>query len=269
MCVCVCVCVCTRQLFHTYKSTHITSTTCHQLSSAGNWVKIFTIVLYISSNTAPTETVVRAMSDIVRSGKATAWGTSEWSAQQFTEAVWFANANGLEPPMMEQPQYNMFHRERFETEYAPLYKQPYNLGTTIWSPLASGLLTGKYNKSVPKGSRIDNAAHLGYGWLWDKLKDWRESGKIDKVKQLTEYADKELDCSVTQLALAWCVKNNNVSTVLLGATKPYQLKENLGAIPVARRMTQKHMDDIEKILQTKPSPYTGYGGSGRRSIDSI
>jgi aryl-alcohol dehydrogenase-like predicted oxidoreductase len=98
----------------------------------------------------PTEQVVRNMTELVRSGQAHAWGTSEWSAQQITEAVWMARAYGLEPPCVEQPQYNMFHRERFETEYAPLYQHPYNIGTTIWSPLASGLLTGKYNDSVPE-----------------------------------------------------------------------------------------------------------------------
>ena len=126
----------------------------------------------------PTETVVRAMTDAVRSGKASAWGTSEWSAQQITEAIWIARcygkggvlllktsmgvcdgvvcvwAVGLEPPQFEQPQYHMFHRDRFEVEYHPLYQQPYNIGTTIWSPLASGLLTGKYNDSIPDGSRL-------------------------------------------------------------------------------------------------------------------
>lgn len=110
----------------------------------------------------PTETVVRGMTDLVRSGKATAWGTSEWSAQQITEAVWIAKTQGLEPPQFEQPQYHMMHRERFESEYYPLYQAPYNMGTTIWSPLASGLLTGKYNNEIPKGSRL---AQKGYEWL--------------------------------------------------------------------------------------------------------
>jgi aryl-alcohol dehydrogenase-like predicted oxidoreductase len=151
----------------------------------------------------PTETVVRAMSDIVRSGKATAWGTSEWSAQQITEAVWFANSIGAEPPMFEQPQYNLFHRDRVEQEYAPMYKAPYNMGTTIWSPLASGLLTGKYNDSIPEDSRVASGI---YGFLNTMLDTWRADGKIDKVRELTKYAKKELDCSMATLALAWCLK---------------------------------------------------------------
>ena len=175
----------------------------------------------------PTETVVRAMTDVVRSGMATAWGTSEWSAQQITEAVWIARTMGLEPPQFEQPQYNLFHRERVEREYHPLFQDPYSLGTTIWSPLMSGVLTGKYNDGIPDGSRM------------------------------------------TQLALAWCARNPNVSTVLLGATKPEQLTENLGAIAVARRLTPQHMDAIEAIAESKPDAYGGYGGAGMRDINTL
>lgn len=200
----------------------------------------------------PTETVVRAMTDIVRSGKATAWGTSEWSAAQIVEAVWIARTYGLEPPSFEQPQYNMFCRERVEKEYAPLYEPPYNIGTTIWSPLAFGLLTGKYNETVPEGSR---AASPVYGWLLTRLKEWKAEGKIDKVKLLSEYAEKRFNCTVGQLAIAWCAKNSRVSTVLLGATKPDQLKENLDAIRIAEQLTEKDMEDIENILNNKPLPY--------------
>lgn len=182
----------------------------------------------------PTETVVRAMTEMVRSGKAMSWGTSEWSAQQITEAFYLAKLHNLEPPQYEQPEYHMFARERVEREYAPLYQQPYNYGTTIWSPLASGLLTGKYNTTIPAGSRLNSA---GYEWLVPRLKAWRESGKIETVKSLTTYAEKTFKCSVSQLALAWCVKNPNVTTVLLGATKPEQLAENLAAIRVAAAMT--------------------------------
>jgi voltage-dependent potassium channel beta subunit len=214
----------------------------------------------------PTETVVRGMTDLIRSGKATAWGTSEWSAQQITEAVWIAKAYGLEPPQFEQPQYHMFHRERFEQEYHPLYKAPYNLGTTIWSPLASGLLTGKYNDKIPDGSRLTTQ---GYGWLADKLKEWQADGKIDKVRTLTNYATTEFQCSVAQLSLAWCIKNPNVSTVLLGATKSLQLEENFGALRVARLLTDKHMGEIEAILDSKPAKYQGYGGAGMRPLDTI
>lgn len=198
----------------------------------------------------PTATVVRAMTDAVRSGKATAWGTSEWSAQQITEAYWIAKTEGLEPPQMEQPQYHLFCRDRFEKEYERIYKEPYRIGTTIWSPLASGLLTGKYNDEVPKGSRLDTP---GYGWLAKRLEQWRSEGKIDKVRALTKFAKDELDCSVAQLALAWCLKNENVTTVLLGATKPQQLKENLVAISVARKMTAVHLDKIDEIVGNKPA----------------
>lgn len=214
----------------------------------------------------PTETIVRAMTEAIRSGKAMAWGTSEWSAQQITEALWLAHMYGLEPPAFEQPQYHMFYRERFEKEYAPLYNAPYKLGTTIWSPLASGLLTGKYNDAIPEGSRV---ASERYGWLKTRLEEWHKDGKIAKVKELTEFAEKELQCSVSQLALAWCIQNKNVSTVLLGATKPEQLEENFGALAVARRLTPEHMAAIEKILGNKPEAYGGYGGSGFRSIDII
>ena len=214
----------------------------------------------------PTETVVRAMTDIVRNGLATAWGTSEWSAQQFTEAVWMARSLGLEPPQFEQPQYNMFHRTRFEREYHPLFNAPYRMGTTIWSPLMSGLLTGKYNDEIPEGSRLTQS---GYEWLQERLRAHRASGVIDKVRQLTAFAETELGCSMTQLALAWCIKNPNVSTVLLGATKPSQLEENLGAISVARTINDDHLAHIETILANRPEPYGGYGGAGMRTLETI
>lgn len=205
----------------------------------------------------PTETVVRAMTALVRSGKAHGWGTSEWSAQQITEAFWIAKEQGLEPPQFEQPQYHMFHRERFEKEYFPMFQPPYNMGTTTWSPLASGLLTGKYNESIPAGSRLTAP---GMEWLVKRLELWNSNGTIAKTKKLEEYAKAELNCSLGQMALAWCVKNKNVSTVLLGATKPEQLVENLGAIAVARRMTVAHMKDIDQILGSKPDDYLGFGG---------
>ena len=214
----------------------------------------------------PTETVVRAMTDVVRSGRATAWGTSEWSAQQITEAVWIARSLGLEGPQFEQPQYNMFHRTRFEQEYHPLFRAPYEIGTTIWSPLMSGILTGKYNDSIPDGSRMTQP---GYEWLQDRLNAHRTSGVIDKVRALTTYAETELHCSMTQLALAWCLKNQHVSTVLLGATKPQQLEENLGAVHVARRLTPAHLERIERILDNKPDAYGGYGGTGMRTLDTL
>ena len=214
----------------------------------------------------PTETVVRAMTDAVRGGLATAWGTSEWSAQQITEAVWIARTMGLEPPQVEQPQYNMLHRERFETEYHPLYAQPYNLGTTIWSPLASGILAGKYNDGIPTGSRLTQP---GYEFLVAMLEGHRKAGTLDKIRTLTTWASEELAASMGQLALAWTIKNKNVSTVLLGATKISQLEENLGAIAIARKLTPAHMAHIDEVLGNKPASYSGFGGSGMRPLDTL
>lgn len=214
----------------------------------------------------PTETVVRAMSEVVREGRAMAWGTSEWSAQQITEAVWLARSLGLEPPLVEQPQYNMFHRQRVEVEYHPLYAEPYGLGTTVWSPLMSGILTGKYNDGVPAGSRLDQP---GYGWLKEMLERHRRAGVLDKVKRLSELAYEELNCSMGQLALAWTLKNPHVSTVLLGATSPAQVEENLGAVAVARALTPEIQGRIEAILDNRPEPYGGYGGSGMRALDTL
>ena len=214
----------------------------------------------------PTETVVRAMTNIVRSGQATAWGTSEWSAQQITEAFWIAKLEGLEPPQFEQPQYNLLHRQRFEQEYFPLYQKPYNIGTTIWSPLASGVLTGKYNNGIPKDSRLTQP---GYEFLQKKLEEQRQDGTLDKIRQLSDWSAETFGASMTQLALAWCVKNKNVSTVLLGATKEEQLKENLEAIDLVKKLTKEHLEEIDRILQNKPEAYFGYGGQGWRSFNSI
>ena len=215
----------------------------------------------------PTETVVRAMTDMVRSGFATAWGTSEWSAQQITEAFWIARQLGLEPPQFEQPQYHMFHRQRFEQEYHPMYQAPYNMGTTIWSPLKSGILTGKYNDGIPEDSRLNQP---GYEFLKKELEACQANGTLDKIREMTAFAKEHFDCSMTQLALAWCLKNPNVSTVLLGATKPSQLEENLGALEVAKQMTKAQMDALNLILQNAPEVYSGFGGGGwQRRLDTL
>ena len=214
----------------------------------------------------PTSTVVRAMTDVIRNGMATSWGTSEWSAQQITEAFWIAKNEGLEPPQYEQPQYNMLHRDRFENEYFPMFRSPYNIGTTIWSPLNSGLLTGKYNDGIPEGSR---ATIELYSWMDDKLTQARKDGHIDRIRALTSYAKEELNCTMAQLALAWCLKNPNVSTILLGATNSEQLEENLGCVSVALQMTEKHLEAIEEILDNRPSDWIGPGGSGNRVLNTL
>jgi len=204
----------------------------------------------------PTESVVRGMSDLIRSGKAMAWGTSQWSAQQITEAFWIARTLNLEPPAIEQPQYNMYAREKMESEFTPLFtSQMYNLGTTVWSPLAGGLLSGKYNDGIPSDSRLASGDYKAFS----DLEEWQATGKIQAVRRLTAFAKNELNCSMPQLAIAWCLKNRNVSTALLGASKPQQLTENLGAIQVARRLTDEHMKAIEHILGNAPEAYLGYG----------
>ncbi len=196
-------------------------------------------------NTPISETVW-AMNHLIQQGKILYWGTSEWSAQQITEAHLVAEKNHLIGPVMEQPQYNMFHRERFEKEYKPLYKN-FGLGTTIWSPLASGVLTGKYNDGLPNdGSRLSRE---NLAWL-------RENNLTEErlviSRKLTAFAQKELGVSMASLALAWCLKNPNVSTVILGATKLSQLEQNLQSLEVVPLLTDSVMDSIEGILGNKP-----------------
>jgi len=210
----------------------------------------------------PTEEVVRAMSDVVSSGQALYWGTSEWTAQQYTEAYWIAKTHNLIPPIAEQPEYNMFQRERVEKEYFRLYNAPYKMGTTIWSPLKSGVLTGKYNKEIPKGSRLDEK---GYEFLKDRFNKDKDD-VVPKLVQLTEYAKKNFDTSVSCLAIAWCLKNRNVSTVLLGATKEEQIQENLKSLEVAKKLTSKHMKEIEEILKNQPTLEQHWG---RFLVDKI
>lgn len=211
------------------------------------------IYCHRSDKLMPTENVVRAMTDLVRQNKATAWATSEWSAQQITEAFWIARSMGLEPPQVEQSQYHMFDRERIEKEYYPIYKAPYGIGLTVYSPLACGLLTGKYSDgTLPEGSR---AKQTGFTWLEGVIQKWEAEGKLSKVKELTAYAKEKFDCTTADLALAWCATNPNVSCVLLGATKPEQIVANLKAVEVAKKMTPSDMAAIEAILGNKPADY--------------
>jgi aryl-alcohol dehydrogenase-like predicted oxidoreductase len=192
----------------------------------------------------PIEETVWAMHQLIQSGKALYWGTSEWSALEIMQAHFFAEKNHLVPPVMEQPQYNMLWREKIENEFLLLFRD-FGMGTTIWSPLASGLLSGKYNDADPKDTRfsIDSLE-----WLKNRL---LVEDNIKKVKLLKGLADK-LNTSLAKLAIAWCLKNPNVSTVILGASKVSQLQENLTAMDIIPLLTIEVMDEIDAITGTKP-----------------
>lgn len=192
----------------------------------------------------PIEEVVWAMHDIVSQGKAVYWGTSEWSADQIMQAWQLAERHHLHKPQMEQPQYNMLWRERVEKEYARLYSE-IGLGLTIWSPLASGVLSGKYNAGIPADSRANLP---GYEWLRDAMLTERNL----RVARALEPVAAELGCTMAQLALAWCVKNPNVSTVITGASRPEQVRENMEALEVVPKLTSEVMERIEGILQNRP-----------------
>lgn len=195
----------------------------------------------------PMEETVRAMNHVINQGKALYWGTSEWTATQIMEAYEIARREHMLPPLMEQPQYNMFTRQRVEKEYLPLFKK-IGLGTTIWSPLMSGLLTGKYNSGIPKDSRL---ALDGYEWLKDSILSEKGKMYIEKVKLLTKLAE-ELSISMADLALAWTAKNPNVSTVITGASKAQQVKDNMKVIDYLVLLTPEVMEKIEQILDNKP-----------------
>ena len=192
----------------------------------------------------PIEETVRAMDDLIHQGKILYWGTSEWSAADIMHAYSVAREYDLTPPTMEQPQYNMLHRDRVEKEYLPLYRE-IGLGTTIWSPLASGLLSGKYNDGIPPGSR---ATLKGYEWLREYI---ITPQNLEKVKKLQPIAA-QLNCTLAQLALAWCLKSPYVSTVITGASQPEQVVENMKALEVAPKVTSEVMEKIEAVLGNKP-----------------
>jgi voltage-dependent potassium channel beta subunit len=197
----------------------------------------------------PIEETVRAMTHVINQGKAFYWGTSEWSAQELMEAYTIARQEHLIPPLMEQPQYNMLERERVEKEYARLYTMM-GLGTTIWSPLASGLLTGKYNDGLPEGTRVSLP---GNEWLRKIFEKDETRRNIEKVKQLAPLAA-ELGCTLAQMALAWCLKNPNVSTVITGASRVLQVTENMQALDVLPKLTGDVLAHIEAVLQNQPQP---------------
>ncbi|HXV14098.1 MAG TPA: aldo/keto reductase [Candidatus Krumholzibacteria bacterium] len=191
----------------------------------------------------PIAETVHAMNHVIAQGKALYWGTSEWSADEIAEAAAIAARANLLGPATEQPQYHMFHRDRVEKEYARLYDD-IGLGTTIWSPLASGLLTGKYDQGPVKGTRAELP---GMEWLREELVGESARPRIEKVKKLKAVAD-QLGCSRAQLAIAWCLKNPRVSSAITGATKREQVTENLGALAVVERLTPDTMKDIDRIL---------------------
>lgn len=192
----------------------------------------------------PIEETVWAMNHLIQQGKILYWGTSEWSGVEIMEAHRVADKLQLIGPVMEQPQYNLFEREKIENEFLEVYKNV-GLGTTIWSPLAAGMLSGKYNDGVPKGSRF---ALDGFNWLKER---WVVDDKVKKVRKLSELAAK-LGVSTASLSIAWCIKNPHVTTAILGATKKSQLLDNLKSLEVVSMLTTEVLEKIENIMKTKP-----------------
>jgi voltage-dependent potassium channel beta subunit len=196
---------------------------------------------------------VWAMNDLIQQGKVLYWGTSEWDAQQITEAHLVAREWRLIPPTMEQSEYNLFHRKRFERDYAPVFER-FGMGTTTWSPLASGILSGKYADGIPDDSRLNLP---GYEWLRARYETPDGRSRIQKASQFAALA-RELGVTSAQLGVAWCLKNPHVSTVILGASKIEQLRETLKSIEVLRLLTPEVNEKIEQIFQNKPEPLPTY-----------
>ncbi len=192
----------------------------------------------------PMEEVVWTMNILIQQGKILYWGTSEWSAQEIMEAHMVAEKNSLIGPAVEQPEYNLFNREKMENDFTRIFRD-IGMGTTIWSPLASGLLTGKYNDGIPDGSRMSIE---GFDWLKEKV---IVEDKIQKVKRLKLLAD-ELNTSLATLSIAWCIRNPNVTTAILGATTKDQLQQNLNALDFYPRLTDDVMKRIDDLMRTKP-----------------
>lgn len=193
----------------------------------------------------PIEEVVRTMNTLIQQGKILYWGTSEWSAAEIMEAHMYARQLSLEGPAVEQPEYNLFSRQKMEVDFLPIFRN-IGLGTTIWSPLASGLLTGKYNDGIPEDSRL---ALEGFEWLKDKT---LSDEKIGRVRALAQVAGK-LDTSLATLSIAWCLSNPNVTSVILGATKEAQLTENLKALEVLEKITPEVRAEIDAVMGTAPA----------------
>lgn len=204
----------------------------------------------------PMEEIVRAFTHVINTGKAMYWGGSEWSAFEIEHAIHIADKYNLIAPIADQIQYNAFDRHMEEADYEQVFKL-YGYGTTVWSPLASGLLSGKYNDGIPKDSRLglDDPFMKRFR---DELSTDAGKAKIEKVKKLAEIA-KTLDCTTAQLALAWCLKNPNVSTVITGASRPSQVTENVKALEVEEKITDEVYSQIEKILANKPEAKNLFG----------
>lgn len=192
----------------------------------------------------PIEETVWTMHNLIQQGKILYWGTSEWSGVEIMEAHRVAHQYGLIGPAMEQPQYNLLERNKMENEFLMIFKTV-GMGTTIWSPLASGLLSGKYNDGIPDGSRF---GLTGFDWLKDR---WMKDGLLNKVRQLGTLAN-ELGISQAELSIAWCIKNPNVTTAILGATRKEQLLQNLKSLDAVAKLNEAVMQRIEDIVQTKP-----------------
>jgi voltage-dependent potassium channel beta subunit len=221
---------------------HVTEA-CHQ---ALERLQVDYLDLYFCHRADPDTPIgetVWAMHNLVSQGKVLYWGTSEWTAEEIAEAYDFAHANHLTPPSMEQPQYNLLDRRRFEVEYAPIFEK-YGMGSTIWSPLASGALTGKYLDGIPEDSR---AALPGYEWLRERMvESERGQERMARVKQLLPIAE-ALNTTLPKLAIAWCLLNPNVSTVILGASRVEQLEENLKALEVVPLLTDEVQEQLAAI----------------------
>ena len=221
---------------------HVTEA-CHQ---ALKRLQVDYLDLYFCHRADPDTPIgetVWAMNNLITQGKILYWGTSEWTAEEITEAYEFAEKNHLSPPTMEQPQYNLLDRKRFEIEYKPIFEK-YGMGTTTWSPLASGALTGKYLEGIPEGSR---ASLDGYEWLKKSMvESERGQERMTKVAALAPIAE-EMEVKLSNLAIAWCLLNENVSTVILGASKVEQLEENLKSIEVLPLLNQEVINKLSSI----------------------
>jgi len=201
----------------------------------------------------PMEEIVRMMTELIHQGKVLYWGTSQWSAQQLAEAYGVARQYHLIPPTMEQPQYSMLHRDKVEREFLPLYESM-GLGTTTFSPLYFGILTGKYNDGIPADSRANLA---GYEWMRENIESDEGRANLEKVRRLTPIAA-GLGTTMSRLAIAWCLKNPHVSTVILGASRVEQVHDNLHALELLPQLTDDVMTTIDEVLANKPAPPETY-----------